>query len=295
MHTRAIQYVLAIGLVLIAACRDSEREPIRAIEPGKDTTFSLPPEYVGRHTLVRFADLDGDGWRDVALIVPAVPSSRGKDTDSLILYRFDATAGVHRRIDAYGDFGIADLSTVRHRIFARPLILLWLDGGGNDALTYGKVVFLLRNDKLQKIAEAPWGDPQLVEIDTVLALELHQTFSGTLPHAMALEYADSIIVITSTNAQPADIRTLEHRIAYYRHTLDSLWQKRTQISTDQWGDVTSKIMSLANLLSKLQGLPQAKSVLLQELQRWSLVLPQQYRQLLKDFAEEFGSEFSFLR
>lgn len=295
MHTRVIQYVLVTTLVLLVACRNNEREPIRSIEPGRDTMFSLPPVYVGRNTIVRVADLDGDGWRDVALIVPAVPSSHGKDTDSLIVYRFDATAGVHRRIDAYGDFGISDLSTVRHQTFATPLILLWLDGGGNDALTFGKVVFLLYNDKLQKIAEAPWGDPQLIEIDTSLVLELHQTFSGTLPHAMALEYADSIIVIAGSNAYPADTRTLDRRITYYRHTLDSLWQKRRQIPADQWGDITSKIMSLANLLSKQQGMLQAKSALLQELRRWRLVLPHQYRQLLKDFADEFGDEFSFLR
>ncbi|MDW8271305.1 MAG: hypothetical protein RML15_02705 [Bacteroidota bacterium] len=285
----------AILLGTLIACQQSEQIPLHLPAPGSDTMFSIPSLYAGKSTIVRYADLDRDGWKDVLLLVRGSKGQIATSDDSLIVFRFNPTKGIHVRTSAYGDYGITAVETIQHRSFTVPLVILSLDGGGNDATTFGKVILVWQDSSLHTLATAPWGDPTLMELDSHLVLEIHQTFSGSLPHAMALEYSDSLIAVSHDAYALPYRELLRRRIEQYRVMLDSLWLHRHHLTSDKWGDVTSMIMSLANLVSKQQGIVAAKRILATERQRWSSLLPAPYRQLLDDFSHFGQEEYWFIR
>lgn len=290
MNATIRRIALCAAMLWTVGCTEHDRQPIATPPIGSDTLFTVPPEYAGAS--VRFADIDGDGWRDALVVVRFTLRGGRNESDSLIVYRFDPHAARHLRSSQYGDFGLYDATVIRHRSVGSPIIVAWLDGGGNDAVTYGKILLVWRNGRLEKIADAPWGDPSLIELDSLLVLEIHQTYSGTLPHAQALEYADSLIAVGTTLPYR---ELLDRRIVQYRQQLDSLWNEHRRGIAIAWDDVASKIMSYVNLESKRSSVASARAMLLHERRRWNRHLPQQYRQLLDDFTESFGEEFSFIR
>jgi hypothetical protein len=265
---------------------------------GRDTIFSIPPQYSQSPVILRFADLDGDGWREAILGVRlTTPISDSKKVqDSIIVYRFNPATQQHTRIASYVDIGLTDIETITHRSVAHPMVVVGLDGGGNDAVTYGKAILALVGDSLQILGYAPFGDPTLIEIDSLLVMEIHQTYSGFLAHAQAVEYADSLIIV-GTRSAPVSYRSLlEHRIQWYRSRLDSLWNVRNTLTTeDQHQTVVSTILSIVNLESKQRGVPAARRTMQQLLRQWKSHLPRDYRELLEGFTDELSGGFAFER
>ncbi|MCX7929282.1 MAG: hypothetical protein N2663_00960 [Chlorobi bacterium] len=278
-------------LLLFAACGEHDRTPATIPPPGSDTLFSVPSQY--KNSLLKFSDIDGDGWRDALLVVHHSSHITREQSDSLLVFRFDPSTARHALVGTYADIGLYDVTVVEHRSVNQPIIVALLYGGGNDAVTYGKVLLVWRNNQLDNIAEAPWGDPRLVDVDSLLVLEIHQTFSGMLPHALAVEYADSLVVVGTSS--PPYRELLERRLARYLQMLDSLWDTPASSSMLQWDDITSKIISCINLESKRRGTAAAQSLYHRLRNRWYKRLPTQYRQLLDDFAAGLGDEFSFIR
>ncbi len=297
MLRQTVQICTLVLLFQALGCRESDQTPAIPYS-GRDTLFMPPAQYPDSSTIVRFADLDGDRWKDVVLgTMQTTPLTRdGNVQDSVIVFRFDPTAQQHKRTAAYADFGLVGIAIVQHRSIGQPIIVADLNGGGNDIISLGKVLLTLVGDSLRVIAYAPFGDPHLIEIDSQLVLEVHQSFSGWLAHYQAVEYADSLIAINSTAQAKLNTSTLlDKRISYYRALLDSLWLvRRSLTSEEQIRVVVSSIMSAANLESKRRGVDAAIRTLRTLRQRWDRVIPKVYRQLLDEFLDELATGFALV-
>ncbi|GIV53972.1 MAG: hypothetical protein KatS3mg039_0490 [Candidatus Kapaibacterium sp.] len=282
-------------LFLVNGCTDHERTPAVPQVTGRDTIFSIPPQYPDSLVILRFADLDGDGWRDVVLGVrfALLPSKSAKNPDSVIIYRFDPALQEHKRIAVYADYGVSDIAIFSHRSIRQPIIAVTLNGGGSDPITFGKALLTLEDHSLHVRAYAPLGDPTLIEMDSLLVLELHDSYSGWLAHYRSVEYADSLLPVGQPATQSYPV-LLEKRIAYYRAQLDSLWTVRRTLTTDdQYRIVTSAILSVANLTAKRSGTAIGQRTLRQLRWQWNAILPDEYRQLLDEFAEDLANGFAF--
>ncbi len=297
MLRQTVQICTLVLLFQALGCRESDQTPAIPYS-GRDTLFTLPTQYPDTSTIVRFADLDDDGWKDVVLgIIRTTPLAHdGNVQDSVIVFRFDPNAQQHKRTASYADFGLVGITIVRHHSIGQPIIVADLNGGGNDIISLGKVLLTLARDSLRVIAYAPIGDPHLIEIDSQLVLETHQSFSGWLAHYQAVEYADSLIAINNTaNAKLTTSTLLDKRIGYYRALLDSLWSVRGSLgSEEQMQMVVGSIMSVANLESKRRGTDAAIRTLRALRQRWDRVIPKMYRQLLDEFSDELATGFALV-
>lgn len=220
----------------------------------------------------------------------------GNGSDTLFFYLFDRADSRHRLITSYSDFGISNVAIAHYRWLGSPAIVVSLSGGGNDAISFGKAIFAWHDSTLQTLAYAPWGNPNIVELDSTVVLVIHESYSGSLPHADAVEYADSLIAI---GMQKKDAMAYERLVATYaltiRTQLDTIAMHQHEIRNQQdWYAVVSSIMSFANLESKQKGIVAVRAVIERELRRWRQ-MPGHYRYLLREFSQTGSDEFSFIR
>mgnify|MGYP000339062543 CR=1 FL=1 len=295
MHSnRWIIVTCAIIASFLGACNDQSRQPASVPPPGSDTLFELPPYLVASNVRTYRADLNSDGWQDVIVLVQRSSPASGEGSDTLFFYTFDRTIARHRLVASYSDFGISDVAIAHYPTISSAAIIVSLYGGGNDATSYGKAILTLHDSTLQTLAYAPWGNPSIVELDSTVLLVIHESYSGSLPHADAVEYADSLITVgMQNNAMPYEQRIAAYT-TYIRTQLDSIATHQREIGKQDWYTVTSLIMSLANLESKQKGAVAARAVIERELRRWRQ-MPGHYRTLLREFSETGSDEFSFIR
>jgi hypothetical protein len=129
----------------------------------------------------------------------------------------------------------------------------------------------------------------------MLVLVIHETFSGVLPHADAVEYADSLVVVAFANAARTYNDLIARYTAHLRAQLDSLALHQRNIrSKDEWYNVVHLIMSIANMEAKLRTAAARRATVEQQLRRWRS-MPLHYRALLRDFSQSGEDEFSFIR
>jgi len=281
---------------LLSACSEQSREPIPTIPLGRDTLFEIPQYLKGSEVQLYRTDLNGDGWQDAIVIVRRSSPVTGEGSDSLIVYLFDRTSAHHRLTASYADFGIEDVTVANYPPLKAPSLIVSLYSGGNDALSYGKAILTWRDSTLATIGYAPWGNPSVVVFDSMLVLVIHETFSGMLPHAEAVEYADSLVVVVAFDSTARTYNDLIARYtAHLRAQLDSLaLQQRNIRSKDEWYNVVHLIMSIANMEAKVRTAAARRATVEQQLRRWRSI-PLHYRALLRDFSQSGEDEFSFIR
>ncbi len=296
MHRkRWIIVTCAIIASLLGACTDQSRQPARLPPPGSDTLFELPPYLAASDVRTYRADLNGDGWQDVIVLVQRSSPARGEGSDTLFFYTFDRTIARHRLVASYSDFGISDVAVAHYRWLGSAAIIVSLYGGGNDVISYGKAILTLHDSALRTLAYAPWGDPRIIELDSTVVMVIHESYSGSLAHADAVEYADSLIAVRMQKTAMPYEQLLTAYALYIRTQLDSIATHQQEIRRQQdWYTVASLIMSLANLESKQKGAVAARAVIERELRRWRQ-MPGHYRTLLHEFSETGSDEFSFIR
>ncbi len=280
---------------LLSACSEQSREPVLAIPPGRDTLFELPQYLKGSDVQIHHTDLDGDGWQDVIVLVRRSSPVTGEGSDSVSVYLFDRMSARHRPTASYTDFGIEDVTVANYPRLKTPALIVSLYSGGNDAVSYGKAILTWRDSTLATIGYAPWGNPSIVVLDSIVVMVIHETFSGILPHAEAIEYADSLLVVAVDSTAWTYNDLIARYTAHLRAQLDSLELHQRDIrSQHEWHTVVHLIMSVANMEAKVRTSSVRRAIVEQQLRRWRS-MPLHYRSLLRDFSQSGEDEFSFIR
>lgn len=291
---RSIITTLTIAF-LLSACSEPSRDPVPTIPPGRDTLFELPQYLKGSNVQIYHADLNRDGWQDAIVLIRRSSPVTGEGSDSVSVYLFDRMSAHHRLTASYTDFGIEDVTVANFPRLKTPALIVSLYSGGNVALSNGKAILTWRDSTLATIGYAPWGNPSIVVLDSMVVMVIHETFSGILPHAEAIEYADSLVVV----AVDSTARTYNDLVARYtdhlRAQLDSLALHQRDIrSQHEWYNVVHLIMSIANMEAKIKTAAVRRAIIEQQLRRWRS-MPLHYRTLLRDFSRSGDDEFSFIR